>query len=1060
GGRIQENEGTCPLSWQRGPKFQEFIPVPARASAQPGVFWPSMQSGAAGAPRQSCVGSAVSTPLPPQPRTRAREEPSAPHRPPGRRPTPIASPPSPPASPQSSQGKRYPPARETLGAGPARGSKVRAISGRCGLNAHPLSPHTGPPGSGSGVHSATPSLHLPQRGPSLGFGLACPACCLIRSDSGPQVCSKMGESNEDIDQMFSNLLGEMDLLTQSLGVDTLPPPEPKPPRAEFNYSVGFKDLNESLNALEDQDLDALMAELVADISEAEQRTIEAQKKSSQNQLPSASLEVSTCSGQAPLGSGANVATISISQYEDDLPPPPDDPVLDLPLPPPPPEPLSPEEAEAQAKADKIKLALEKLKEAKVKKLVVKVHMNDSSTKSLMVDERQLARDVLDNLFEKTHCDYNVDWCLYEIYPELQIERFFEDHENVVEVLSDWTRDTENKVLFLEKEEKYSVFKNPQNFYLDNKGKKESKEANEKMNAKNKESLLEESFCGTSVIVPELEGALYLKEDGKKSWKRRYFLLRASGIYYVPKGKTKTSRDLACFIQFENVNIYYGIQCKMKYKAPTDYCFVLKTKAETAKTRKLHCSQIPVPVRGTGRYTRSAMDSRMAVCGRQLSAAKSRIEKEKEVLAAVTNMRVETGVAVARWLNFTKNLPLSRHEALSAGVAPGPLLTVHPHQMPQWQDSGFWKQLGSGLLPGTGLLALNQVPLRGTHQKCVLLVSSKGNISPMLTSRSPINPQHQDGEIFGTEKEKHKMTEQRQVEEEAVDSRVLPRQLQGPLCSMFALTHGIRPPRPHPQIQKESQYIKYLCCDDARTLNHMERPSMTTTNGQWRRLGSPLAGQTWEPPVQLHLVHHLQANGQIPQANGQIPQATKSVNAVLQETPRHMETTKDKRPAPGNDNVGALGAHHHPKSSLPPPPPVRRSSDIGGGQVTPSQPQGQGAGSSFPPLSDDALPPPPPPPVEDELPPPPPLLIDEPPDFVPPPPPSFSGDAGSSLPPPPPPPPTLDPQSSKAPPIAVKRPPVPPKRHENPGPPGAGGGGEQDFMSDLMKALQKKRGNMS
>nr|XP_020025704.1 amyloid beta A4 precursor protein-binding family B member 1-interacting protein isoform X1 [Castor canadensis] len=385
----------------------------------------------------------------------------------------------------------------------------------------------------------------------------------------------MGESSEDIDQMFSTLLGEMDLLTQSLGVDTLPPPDPKPPQAEFNYSVGFKDLNESLNALEDQDLDALMADLVADISEAEQRTIQAQKESAKNHHQSAPLEASDCSGVASLGYGANAAAISISQYEDNLPPPPADPMLDLPPPPPPPEPLSPEEEEAQAKADKIKLALEKLKEAKVKKLVVKVHMNDNSTKSLMVDERQLARDVLDNLFEKTHCDCNVDWCLYETYPELQIERFFEDHENVVEVLSDWTRDTENKVLFLEKEEKYAVFKNPQNFYLDNKGKKEGKETNEKMNAKNKESLLEESFCGTSIIVPELEGALYLKEDGKKSWKRRYFLLRASGIYYVPKGKTKTSRDLACFIQFENVNIYYGIQCKMKYKAPTDHCFVLK-----------------------------------------------------------------------------------------------------------------------------------------------------------------------------------------------------------------------------------------------------------------------------------------------------------------------------------------------------------------------------------------------------------------------------------------------------------------------------------------------------
>ncbi|XP_034885377.1 amyloid beta A4 precursor protein-binding family B member 1-interacting protein isoform X1 [Mirounga leonina] len=663
----------------------------------------------------------------------------------------------------------------------------------------------------------------------------------------------MGESNEDIDQMFSNLLGEMDLLTQSLGVDTLPPPDPKPPRAEFNYSVGFKDLNESLNALEDQDLDALMADLVADISEAEQRTIQAQKESWQNQHHPASLEVPDFSGAAALGYGASVAAVSVSQYEDDLPPPPADPMLDLPLPPPPPEPLSQEEEAAQAKADKIKLALEKLKEAKVKKLVVRVHMNDNSTKSLMVDERQLARDVLDNLFEKTHCDCNVDWCLYEIYTELQIERIFEDHENVVEVLSDWTRDTENKVLFLEKEEKYAVFKNPQNFYLDNKGKKEGKETNEKMNAKNKESLLEESFCGTSIIVPELEGALYLKEDGKKSWKRRYFLLRASGIYYVPKGKTKTSRDLACFIQFENVNIYYGIQCKMKYKAPTDYCFVLK----------------------------------------------------------------------------------------------------------------------------------------------------------------------------------------------------------------------------HPQIQKESQYIKYLCCDDARTLNQwvmgiriakygktlydnyqraMARAGLAS---RWTNLGTVSAGPP-APPAPPATGLKIGTT----QANGQIPQAAHSVSAVLEEAQRHAETTKDKQPALGNHEPGVPRAHQLPKASLPPPPPLRRSSDSCSSPKTSARVKGPGGGFPAPP--DDSLPPPPPPPpLEDgQLPPPPPDFNDAPPDFVPPPPPSFAGEAGSPLPPPPPPPPAPAPEAAKPPALGVKRPPVPPKRKENPAPPGGGGSGEQDFMSDLMKALQKKRGNIS
>ncbi|XP_023619668.1 amyloid beta A4 precursor protein-binding family B member 1-interacting protein isoform X2 [Myotis lucifugus] len=581
----------------------------------------------------------------------------------------------------------------------------------------------------------------------------------------------MDESNDDIDQMFSNLLGEMDLLTQSLGVDTLPPPDPKPPRAEFNYSVGFKDLNESLNALEDQDLDALMADLVADISEAEQRTIQAQKESSQGPYHQAPPEVSHFSGAASPGYGANVVATSMSQCEDDLPPPPADPMLDLPLPPPPPEPLSQEEEEAQAKADKIKLALEKLKEAKVKKLVVKVHMNDNSTKSLMVDERQLARDVLDNLFEKTHCDCSVDWCLYEIYPELQLERFFEDHENVVEVLSDWTRDTENKVVFLKKEEKYAVFKNPQ-----------------------------------------------------------------------------TSRDLACFIQFENVNIYYGIQCKMKYKAPTDHCFVLK----------------------------------------------------------------------------------------------------------------------------------------------------------------------------------------------------------------------------HPQIQKESQYIKYLCCDDERTLNqwvtgiriakygktlydnYQRAVAKAGLASRWTNLGTGNAATPTPPSTGL--------TAGTAQANGQIPQAAHSVSAVPEEAQRHVDTTKDKKPALGQPDPGTPKVHHRPKSSMPPPPPIRRSSDTSGSPVIPAKAKGTG----FPAPPDDFLPPPPPPPpLEDpELPPPPPDFNDSPPDFVPPPPPSFVGDAGS-LPPPPPPPPALAPESPRPPPIATKRPPIPPKRQENPGPPsaGAGGGGEQDFMSDLMKALQKKRGNL-
>ncbi|KAK1903048.1 Ras-associated and pleckstrin like domains-containing protein 1 [Dissostichus eleginoides] len=238
-----------------------------------------------------------------------------------------------------------------------------------------------------------------------------------------------------------------------------------------------------------------------------------------------------------------------------------------------------EEQAAKLKADNIRVALEKIKEAQVKKLVIRVHLSDESSKTMMVDERQT---VLDSLLEKSHCGFSPDWSLVETINELQMERIFEDHENLVENLLNWTRDSQNRLMFTERIEKYAVFKNPQNYLL---GRKETCE----MAERNKEALLEECFGGSTVSVPEMEGVLWLKEDGKKSWKKRYFLLRASGIYYVPKGKA--SRDLVCFLQLDHVNVYSGQDYKSKYKAPTDYCMVLKIQKKSQYIKYLCCDDI-------------------------------------------------------------------------------------------------------------------------------------------------------------------------------------------------------------------------------------------------------------------------------------------------------------------------------------------------------------------------------------------------------------------------------------------------------------------------------------
>ncbi|OXB76882.1 UNVERIFIED_CONTAM: hypothetical protein H355_002575 [Colinus virginianus] len=457
------------------------------------------------------------------------------------------------------------------------------------------------------------------------------------------------KEDQDLDKMFGAWLGELDKLTQSLDSDKPVAPVKRSPLhqetnlANFSYRFSMYNLNEALNQGETVDLDALMADLCSIEQElssigsnsANNTAVKRLATESKVQKPPTSRPstkhgsmkgLSSSSGKVTKPSHANVsldditaqlekaslsmdeaaqqsvaedakplvnaqhrrtasagtvsdaevrsisnssrssitsAASSMDSLDIDKVTRPQE--LDLTSQG---QPVTEEEQAAKLKAEKIRVALEKIKEAQVKKLVIRVHMSDDSSKTMMVDERQTVRQVLDNLMDKSHCGYSLDWSLVETISELQMERIFEDHENLVENLLNWTRDSQNKLMFVERIEKYALFKNPQNYLL---GKKETSE----MADRNKEVLLEECFCGSSVTVPEIEGVLWLKEDGKKSWKKRYFLLRASGIYYVPKGKAKVSRDLVCFLQLDHVNVYYGQDYRNKYKAPTDYCLVLK-----------------------------------------------------------------------------------------------------------------------------------------------------------------------------------------------------------------------------------------------------------------------------------------------------------------------------------------------------------------------------------------------------------------------------------------------------------------------------------------------------
>ncbi|XP_072029886.1 uncharacterized protein [Amphiura filiformis] len=233
--------------------------------------------------------------------------------------------------------------------------------------------------------------------------------------------------------------------------------------------------------------------------------------------------------------------------------------------------LTEDEKQAKLKAEKIKIALEKLKKARVQKLIVKVFTEDNSAKTIFVDETMSTRAVVHTLVEKNHFDEKPDYSVVEQIPDLYMERVVEDHEHLVtDVMANWTRDTNNRLLFAERREKYALFKNPQHFLLSS----NTSQAATEFAEKSKQALIDEFFSSFN-HVPELEGPLFLKTEGKKSWKKYYCLLRASGLYYSPKGKSKLSKDLVCLVQFEHYSVYNGVGWKKKYKSPTDHCFALK-----------------------------------------------------------------------------------------------------------------------------------------------------------------------------------------------------------------------------------------------------------------------------------------------------------------------------------------------------------------------------------------------------------------------------------------------------------------------------------------------------
>ena len=123
------------------------------------------------------------------------------------------------------------------------------------------------------------------------------------------------------------------------------------------------------------------------------------------------------------------------------------------------------EQEAKIKAEKIKIAIEKIKEASVKKLFIKVFTSDGSAKSLLVDEKMTVGQVTRILAEKNNIGLDPKFALVELLPNLFMERVYEDNELLVENCLLWKVDSKNTLWFIERPEKIDLFLRPEVYLL-------------------------------------------------------------------------------------------------------------------------------------------------------------------------------------------------------------------------------------------------------------------------------------------------------------------------------------------------------------------------------------------------------------------------------------------------------------------------------------------------------------------------------------------------------------------------------------------------------------------
>ncbi|KAL1920318.1 uncharacterized protein VTP21DRAFT_1464 [Calcarisporiella thermophila] len=192
---------------------------------------------------------------------------------------------------------------------------------------------------------------------------------------------------------------------------------------------------------------------------------------------------------------------------------------------------------AYVHADKIKTALQKMQEASIVKMTIRIYIADySHFKTLQITSQMTVGMIMKYLREKGCMDESDDWALFEVVDDYGVERAVREWEILTDVVGSWELDSSNRLILV----KYPL----------------------------RDTLTASSVTGNS--YPQLYGWLHV-EMKKGKWQKRFVYWRDDCLYHSKDNKG-TNETLLCSIK--NYDVCY-IKRPLR-KSPTKFMFALKS----------------------------------------------------------------------------------------------------------------------------------------------------------------------------------------------------------------------------------------------------------------------------------------------------------------------------------------------------------------------------------------------------------------------------------------------------------------------------------------------------